>query len=135
MSVDNARMTRVPTAPIAAAGLILGFGVALASDSRPLGGLVLAACGLLCIAIWLRRDGRRTALLLTVAGLCAFVLSHLLGVVIGAWPAVLLTAAAMAALCWRVSDARQFRLAAGTARARARGDRGPGSGAPKSLAD
>jgi len=110
-------MTRVATAPVSAAGLILGFGVALASGSRPLGGLVLAGCGLVCIAVWLRRDGPRTASLLTVAGLCAFVLSHLLGLVIGAWPAVLLTAAATAALCWRVSDARQFRLPARPARA------------------
>jgi hypothetical protein len=99
-------MTRVTTAPIAAAGLIAGFAVAVVSGSRPLGGLVLAICGLTCIAIWLRRDGRRTAALLSLAGLVAFAVSHLLGLVIGAWPAVLLAAAATAALCWRLSDAR-----------------------------
>jgi hypothetical protein len=99
-------MTRVATAPIAAVGLIAGFGVAAASGSRPLGGLVLAICGLTCIAIWLRRDGRRTAAMLTLAGLIAFGVSHVLGVVVGAWPAVLLVAAATAALCWRVSDTR-----------------------------
>ena len=99
-------MTRVTTAPIAAAGLIAGFAVAVVSGSRPLGGLVLAICGLTCIAIWLRRDGRRTAALLSLAGLLAFAVSHLLGLVIGAWPAVLLAAAATAALCWRLSDAR-----------------------------
>ena len=99
-------MTRVRTAPIAAAGLIAGFAVAVVSGSRPLGGLVLAICGLTCIAIWLRRDGRRTAAVLSLAGLLAFAVSHLLGLVIGAWPAVLLAAAATAALCWRLSDAR-----------------------------
>lgn len=99
-------MTRVKTAPIAAAGLIAGFAVAVVSGSRPLGGLVLAICGLTCIAIWLRRDGRRTAAVLSLAGLLAFAVSHLLGLVIGAWPAVLLAAAATAALCWRLSDAR-----------------------------
>jgi hypothetical protein len=99
-------MTRVATAPIAAIGLIAGFAVAAGSGSRALGGLVLATCGLTCIAIWLRRDGRRTAAMLTIAGLIAFGVSHVLGVIVGAWPAVLLVAAATAALCWRVSDAR-----------------------------
>jgi hypothetical protein len=109
-------VTRVATAPIAAAGLIAGFGVAIASGSRPLGGIVLAGCGLVCVMIWLRRDGRRTAALLTVAGLFAFAVSHLLGLVIGAWPAVLLVAAATAALCWRVSDARRLRPVRSSAR-------------------
>jgi hypothetical protein len=99
--------TSVATAPIAATGLVAGYAVAVASGSRPLGGLVLALCGLACIAIWLGRDGARTAALLAGAGLVAFALSHLLGLVIGAWPAVLLTAAGTAVLCWRVSDARR----------------------------
>jgi len=100
-------VARIATAPIAAAGLIAGFGVALSTGSRPLGGLVLAACGLTCVVIWLRRDGRRTAALLTIAGLFAFAISHLLGLVIGAWPAVIVVAAASAAVCWRVSDSHQ----------------------------
>jgi hypothetical protein len=101
----------LPTAPIAAIGLIAGFGVALASGSRALGGVVLLICGLACIAIWLRRDGRPTAVRLTIAGLLAFALSHLLGLIIGAWPAVLVTAAATAALYWRASDRRVGRVA------------------------
>ena len=40
---------RLPTAPIAAAGLIAGYAVAVATGSRPLGGLVLALCGVACI--------------------------------------------------------------------------------------
>jgi hypothetical protein len=94
------------TAPLAAAGLIAGYAVAVISGSRPLGGVVLAAFGLTCIAIWLERDGVRTAVSLTGVGLLAFALSHVLGLLIGAWPAVLLVAAATAAVCWRVSDAR-----------------------------
>ena len=82
---------RIATAPLAATGLIGGYAVAVASGSRPLGGVVLAGFGLACVAIWLRRDGRRTAAVLAVAGLVAFALSHVLGLVIGAWPAVLLT--------------------------------------------
>jgi hypothetical protein len=106
----------VATAPIAAAGLIAGYAVAVVSGSRPLGGVVLATFGLFCVGIWLVRDGARTAIQLTAVGLAAFALSHLFGLVIGAWPAVLLCAAGTAAACWRLSDAR--------ARARARLGRG-----------
>ncbi|MGI8413050.1 MAG: hypothetical protein ACR2QA_11335 [Solirubrobacteraceae bacterium] len=95
------------TAPIAATGLIAGFGVAVLTGSRPLGGLVLAACGLACIVIWMGRDGVRTAAQLTGVGLLAFVASHLLGLLIGAWPAVLLAAAVTAIACWRKSDSRR----------------------------
>jgi hypothetical protein len=102
--------SRVATAPIAAAGLIAGYAVAVASGSRPLGGLVLAAFAIACVATWLRRDDRRTAVVLTIAGVLAFALSHVLGLVIGAWPAVLVTAAAMAMLCWRISDSRHMSL-------------------------
>jgi hypothetical protein len=97
---------RVPTASLAAAGLIGGFGVAVATGSRPLGGLVLAAFGLPCIAIWLRRDGRAETIKLTIAGLLAFAISHGLGLLIGAWPSVFVVAALTAALYWRRSDAR-----------------------------
>jgi hypothetical protein len=100
-------LQRVPTAPIAALGLVAGFGVAVASGSRPLGGIVLAVCGVGCIAVWLRRDGRRVAGWLTVAGFVAFAISHLLGLVIGAWPAVAIVALATAWLCRRVSDSRR----------------------------
>ena len=99
-------MKHPPTALLAATGLIAGFGVAVASGSRALGGIVLAIFGVACIAIWLRRDGRQTAIMLAVAGLLAFAISHVLGLVIGAWPAVLLTASGTAALCWRASDSR-----------------------------
>jgi hypothetical protein len=99
--------TRVATAPIAATGLVAGFAVAVATGSRPLGGVVLIACGLSCVAVWLRRDGRRITVQLTAAGLGAFALSHVLGRVIGAWPAVLVVSAATAALCWRLSDSRR----------------------------
>jgi hypothetical protein len=105
---DNALvLARAPTAALSAAGLLLGYGVAVASGSRGLGGLVLSAFGLACIAIWLHRDGRRTALVLTIAGLTAFVLSHVVALLIGAWPAVALAAAATATACWRLSDTRR----------------------------
>ncbi len=97
----------LPTAPIAAAGLIAGYAVAVGSGSRPLGGVVLAGFGLTCAAIWLRRDGRGVALKLTGIGLAAFALSHGLGALIGAWPAVLVCAAGVAVACERLSDSRR----------------------------
>jgi hypothetical protein len=95
---------RAPTGALAATGLIAGFGVAAASGSRALGGVVLAAFGVTCIVIWLRRDDRRTALRLTIVGLVAFAVSHVLGLLIGAWPSVFAVAAATAYVCWRYSD-------------------------------
>lgn len=92
------------TAALAATGLIAGYGVAVATGSRPLGGVVLFAFGATCIAIWARRHTVRRTVLLTVGGLLAFGLSHALGALIGAWPAVLLTAAATSAAYWRFSD-------------------------------
>ena len=101
---------RLPTAPIGATALIGGYGIAVATGSRPLGGLFLAACGVVCIAIWARRDGRRTAIVLTLVGLGAFALSHVVALVIGAWPAVVLMAAVASAVCWRLSDAQRPRV-------------------------
>ena len=104
---------RVLTAPIAAVGLLAGFGVAVASGSRPLGGVVLAVCGATCVVVWSRRDDRRVTAILTVAGLLAFAASHVLGHMIGAWPAVIVVSGVCAALCWRLSDAPALRRASG----------------------
>jgi hypothetical protein len=95
------------TAPISAAALIAGYGVAVLSGSRALGGVVLACFGVACIAIWMRRDGIRTAATLTVLGLVAFAMSHVVGLVIGAWPAVLIAAAGIGIASWRLSDTRR----------------------------
>jgi hypothetical protein len=98
---------RIPTAPVAAAGLIGGFAVAVTTGSRPLGGALMAVLGVGCIAVWLHRDGRPTAVKLTVTGLLAFAISHVLGLVIGAWPSVIVVSAVTATLCWRLSDSRR----------------------------
>lgn len=98
--------THASTATLAATGLVAGYGVAVASGSRPLGGVVLVTFGLPCCAIWARRHGPRTAATLTAGGLVAFAASHALGLAIGAWPAVLVTAAATFAAYWRLSDSR-----------------------------
>jgi hypothetical protein len=97
-----------PTAPLAAAGLIAGYGVAAASGSRPLGGVVLAGFGLACVSVWMRRDGTRTTVILTGVGLTAFALSHVIALLTGPWPAVLLAAAAAGVASWRLSDSRRW---------------------------
>jgi hypothetical protein len=96
----------MPTAPVAAASLIGGFAVAASTGSRPLGGLVLAIGGLWCVQAWKRRHGTRTAAILACVGLGAFVVSHVLALVIGAWPSVLLVSAAVAAVTWTQADTR-----------------------------
>jgi hypothetical protein len=58
-------IARVPTAALAAGTLIAGYAIAVGSGSRMLGGLVLAAGGLCCARIWMRREGHRTAAALT----------------------------------------------------------------------
>ena len=97
---------RIPTSLLAAAGLISGFGTAIGTGSRPLGGAVMAVFGLTCIYFWVKRDGRQTAIRLTLVGLVAFVFSHVLGLVIGAWPAVLVVSALTAWAGWRWSDSK-----------------------------
>lgn len=104
---------RVPTSLLAAAGLIAGFGTATATGSRPLGGAVMAIFGLTCIYFWVKRDGNATAVRLTLVGLAAFVVSHILGLAIGAWPSVLLVSAVTAWACWHWSDSKVLGSAAG----------------------
>jgi hypothetical protein len=106
----------LPSAPVAAGTLIAGYAVAAGTGSRPLGGVVLVAGGLWCVGAWSRRSGRRTAAQLAGVGFAAFVASHGLGLVIGAWPSVLLVSAAWAGAAWALSDARQESLQGMTAR-------------------
>ncbi len=97
-------MPHLPTAPVAASTLVLGYLVADLTGVRWLGGLVLVAGVAFCVLLWRPRVGvARTALL--VAGLAAlFVASHLLARAVGGWPAVLLVAAAMFAVTFLVAD-------------------------------
>ena len=86
-------MRRIPTAPVAAGSLIVGYAVAAGTGSRPLGGVFLAAGGIWCLREWHSRHDTRTAVILGGVGLGAFVASHILALAIGAWPSVLLLAA------------------------------------------
>jgi hypothetical protein len=97
-------MRAFPTAPIATASLIVGYAVVVATGSRTLGGMVLALGGLWCIHAWLQRHGARTATTLGCVGLVLFIVSHLLALVVGAWPSVLVVAGAMGVVTWVRAD-------------------------------
>jgi len=95
----------LPTWPIAAGALLLGFAVADLTGVRALGGVVLFLGGLACGLRWRVLLGLPAALGLAAVFLAGFALAHPLGHAIGAWPAVLLVAAAVGAVAWRVADA------------------------------
>lgn len=126
-------IVRLPTAAVAAASLIAGYAVAVATGSRPLGGLVLLAGGLWCIRVWMLRAGARAAAVLAAVAFAAFVVSHLLALLTGAWPAVLIVAAFTAAVVWTRSDApsaagAEAPVALSRRRAQIRGLRGAAPG-------
>ncbi len=99
-------MRSIPTAPVAAGSLIVAYAIAVASGSRPLGGVALAIGGLWCIRAWTMRHGRRTAVTLAAVGLAGFAVSHVLALAIGAWPSVLVVSAAVAAIAWARADSQ-----------------------------
>jgi sugar phosphate permease len=98
-------MRNLPSAPLAAGTLLAGWAAVEVTGSRPVGGVVLLCGGLGCAALWHRRQGARTALTLTAVGFSAFVLSHVLTLAIGPWPAVVTVSAITALIVWLKADA------------------------------
>ena len=105
LSVRLPTMRPLPTWPIAAGTLLLGFGVAEITGVRALGGLVLFLGALACGLRWRVLVGLPRALPLVAAFLAGFALAHPLGDAIGSWPAVILVAAIVGAIAWRMADA------------------------------
>lgn len=92
------------TWPAASGSLLLGFAVAEATGVRALGGIVLVAGCAWCAVRWLRAAGpARTALLVAVY-LGAFVLSHVVADMLGAWPSVLLAAVVTGLAAYALAD-------------------------------
>lgn len=98
-------ISRIPTAAVAGLTLVGGFAVADLTGVRALGGVVLAAGGLWCV-VRSRAAGWWRLLLVVLLALALFVASHVLGRVLGAWPAVLLAGALLAAGTHAVVDCR-----------------------------
>lgn len=99
-------MAKVPTAVVAASGLVGGYGVARWTKERQLGGVVLAAAGAAAAQQWRRQAGGKAAGALTAAYVAAFAGSHPLAKKVGAWPAVIGVAGVVALASWAVADRR-----------------------------
>ncbi|WP_018565593.1 hypothetical protein [Streptomyces sp. PsTaAH-124] len=97
-------MARIPTAAVAATGLVGGYGVARWTKKRQLGGAVLAVAGAAAAQQWRRQAGGRAAGALTAAYVAAFAGSHPLAKKVGAWPSVVGVAGAVALASWAVAD-------------------------------
>lgn len=97
-------MARIPTAAVAATGLVGGYAVARFSKQRPLGGAVLAAAGAVAAKQWSRDAGAPTAAALTGLYTAAFGLSHPLAKKIGAWPSVFAVSGAVAGASYLLAD-------------------------------
>ncbi|MGV8976683.1 MAG: hypothetical protein ACOH17_01445 [Cellulomonas sp.] len=97
--------SRVPTAVVAGLSLVVGFAAADLTGVRAIGAVVLAAGGLWCgVRSW--AAGWWRLLLVLLLAVALFVGSHVLGRVLGAWPAVLLAGAMLAAGTYVVVDRR-----------------------------
>lgn len=95
---------KTPTAPLVAVGLIGGWQVAATTKNRPLGGAILAACGIAAGSAWARESGAVTTAALSALYLGAFGGSHPLAKKIGAWPSVLAVTAGAAGAAYLVHD-------------------------------
>lgn len=103
-------MATFPTGLVAALTLVLGYLVADLTGVRALGGVVLLVGLALCADRWRRWVGTARTVLLAGVFVALFVVSHLLALAIGAWPSVLMVAAAMWAVAFAVADRQPDRL-------------------------
>jgi hypothetical protein len=97
---------RTRIAAVTALTLVLGFAIASLTGIRSLGGVVLVLGGALCAWWMVRAAGALRTVVTLVAVVGLFVVSHPLGHVIGAWPAVLLVAAVAGVLAYAVASPR-----------------------------
>ncbi len=100
-------MASIPSAPIAAAGLVGGYLVARETGIRPLGGVVLAGAGAIAGRSWYRSAGPATTAVLSAIYLGGFGASHPLAKKIGAWPSVFAVAGVSAASSWLFADRKR----------------------------
>ena len=112
------RPTSVPavTWPVASGSLLLGFAVAQLTGIRPLGGIVLVAGCAWCALRWLRAVGVARTAVLVILYTGGFVVSHLIADTLGAWPSVLLVAAAVGAAAYALADNAPARVSPARAR-------------------
>lgn len=100
-------LTRLPTSPLLAAGLVGGFALAQATEVRPLGGAVMLAANALAAPSWFAKGGVPLAAGLTAVYWASMGVSHPLAKQVGVWPSVLGVAAVSAAAAWALADRRK----------------------------
>jgi len=96
-------MPSIPTAVVAALTLVVGFAVADLTGVRALGGVVLVA-GVVWCAVRARAAGWWRVAAVVLVGAACFAVSHPLGGVIGAWPAVLVAALVLGVATFALVD-------------------------------
>lgn len=98
-------MRAVPTWPVAAGSLVVGFAVADLTGVRPLGGLVLLAGGLWCFLRWREQTSLGRAVALVAFAATCFVVSHLIADALTTWGAIAVVATLTGLAAWRFGDA------------------------------
>ncbi len=99
-------LTRVPTAPLLAAGLVGGFALAQQTGVRPLGGAAMLGANVVAVRQWHAVGGVPLAAGLTAAYWTAMGVSHPLAKKIGPWPSVLGVTAVVGGAAWLLADRR-----------------------------
>jgi hypothetical protein len=105
-TLTRARARLFPSSALVAAGLVVGFAVAQGTGVRALGGVILVGTGLAAARLWVQRRGWGVAVLLALAYLAAFMLSHVLTLGFGmpAWLSVALVTIASGGVTYALAD-------------------------------
>jgi hypothetical protein len=102
-------LTRIPTAPLLAAGLVGGFTLAQQTGVRPLGAVAMLGANALAARQWYAVGGAPLVAGLSAAYWSAMGVSHPLAKKIGTWPSVLGVTAVSAGAAWLLADGRPAR--------------------------
>ena len=100
-------LTRIPTAPLLAVGLVGGFALAQRTGVRPLGGAAMLGANAVAARQWYAVGGAPLAAGLTAVYWTAMGVSHPLARKVGVWPSVLGVTAVSAGAAWVLGDRRR----------------------------
>ena len=99
-------LTRFPTAPLLAGGLVGGFALAQQTGVRPLGGAAMLGANLAAAPRWYAVGGAPLVAGLSAVYWTGMGVSHPLAKKVGVWPSVLGVAAISAGAAWLLADRR-----------------------------
>ena len=102
-------LTRIPTAPLLAGGLVGGFALAQRTGVRPLGGAAMLGANVVAARQWYAVGGAPLVAGLSAGYWASMGLAHPLAKRIGTWPSVLGVATAAAGAAWLLADRRTAR--------------------------